>query len=121
MYYNSFPKSCCTSCNEVLCHGIPELDLVLKEGDVINLDITIFHKGLHIDCSESVLVFDGGKEKLEKFSDQVDLIKVSRNAFLAGMNAVKVNENFNKIGNEIENYIKKEGNYAILRDFCGHG
>ena len=53
--YHGFPKSCCTSVNEVICHGIPDTT-VLQEGDVVNIDVTIFHDGVHGDCSETVFV-----------------------------------------------------------------
>ena len=52
--YHGFPRSCCTSINEVICHGIPD-STVLKDGDIMNIDVTIFHDGVHGDCSETVL------------------------------------------------------------------
>ena len=54
--YHGFPRSCCTSINEVICHGIPD-STVLKDGDIMNIDVTIYHDGVHGDCSETVLGF----------------------------------------------------------------
>lgn len=120
LYYNKFPKSCCTSLNEVLCHGVPELDLILREGDVINIDITIFYKGLHLDCSETVLVLTD-KSKLDLYPKELQLIIDSRQALLEGVKGVRLQQNFNGIGREIENFVRSKGKYTILKNFCGHG
>jgi methionyl aminopeptidase len=75
--YSNFPKSCCTSINEVICHGIPD-STVLKNGDIINIDVTIYHDGVHGDCSETVYVGE--------VSDKArDLVKTTYDAWQAAI------------------------------------
>jgi len=110
--YHNFPKSCCTSVNEVICHGIPDSS-VLKDGDVVNIDITCYYGGYHGDCSEMFLVGDvdeAGKQ----------LVKVTYDCWQAAIAYCAPGKPFCGIGGVIEDYIKPYG-YSSVREFCGHG
>lgn len=110
--YNGFPKSVCTSVNEIICHGIPD-STVLMEGDIINIDVTIFHDGVHGDCSETVFV--------GKVSDEVrDLVKTTHECWMAAIDICKPGVPYSKIGGVIEDYTKPKG-YSTVKEFCGHG
>ena len=104
--YRGFPKSCCTSINEVICHGIPD-DTVLVDGDIINIDITAFHDGMHGDLNKTFLVGDVAPET-------VDLVERTREALNRGIKAVAPGRP------AIESYAKRFG-YGVVRDFTGHG
>lgn len=110
--YHGFPKSCCTSINEVICHGIPDSTL-LKEGDIINVDVTIFHDGVHGDCSETVMV--------GQVSDRVrELVITTYQAFKAAIAICKPGVKYNEIGGVIEDIVLAKG-FTSVREFCGHG
>jgi len=110
--YHGFPKSVCTSVNEVICHGIPD-DRPLEDGDIVNIDVTLFLKGVHGDCSETVAV-----GKIDRASQK--LLKVTHESMMLGIAAVKPNGYIRDIGRAIETYAKKHG-YSVVRDYCGHG
>ena len=110
--YHGFPKSCCTSVNEVICHGIPDTT-VLKDGDIINVDVTIFHDGVHGDCSETVLV--------GQVSDRVrELVVTTYQAFKAAIAICKPGVKYNEIGGVIEDIVHAKG-FTSVKEFCGHG
>jgi len=110
--YNGFPKSCCTSINEVICHGIPDSN-VLNDGDILNIDVTIFHDGVHGDCSETVFV--------GQVSNEVkDLVVTTYEAWKAAINFCKPGKKYSEIGGIIEDIITAKG-YTTVREFCGHG
>ncbi len=111
--YHGFPKSCCTSINEVVCHGIPE-NRELKDGDIINVDITTILNGYYADASEMYKVGN-----VSSVAD--DLMKVTKKCLEIGMKEIKPLNDFNNIGKAIEKYIKENTNYSIVRDFGGHG
>ena len=113
--YHGFPKSCCTSINEIICHGIPDTT-VLKEGDIMNIDVTIYHDGVHGDCSETVFV--GGVDKCDP--KIVDLVKTTYDAWKAAIDFCAPGKKYNEIGGIIEDIIKPKG-YASVKEFCGHG
>jgi methionyl aminopeptidase len=113
--YRNFPKSCCTSVNEVICHGIPD-KRPLENGDMVNLDITVYLDGYHGDCSEMFVV--GGKEALDKEGQK--LIQVTYDSWLQAMECVKPGTDYSAIGRIIEDYITPKG-YSTVRSFCGHG
>jgi len=113
--YNNFPKSCCTSINEVICHGIPDTT-VLQSGDIINIDVTIYHDGVHGDCSETVFV--GGKSAVSK--EVQDLVITTYEAWQAAINFCKPGEKYSDIGGIIEDIIAPKG-YTTVKEFCGHG
>eukprot|EP00471_Norrisiella_sphaerica_P005969 CAMPEP_0184488680 /NCGR_PEP_ID=MMETSP0113_2-20130426/13082_1 /TAXON_ID=91329 /ORGANISM="Norrisiella sphaerica, Strain BC52" /LENGTH=270 /DNA_ID=CAMNT_0026871641 /DNA_START=372 /DNA_END=1184 /DNA_ORIENTATION=- len=110
--YNNFPKSVCTSINEVICHGIPD-STELKEGDIVNIDVTIFHDGFHGDCSEMFVV--GETDEASK-----RLIQVTYNAWQEAIKYCKPGAKYNQIGGIVERYVKKRG-YSTSRDFVAHG
>lgn len=112
LYYNKFPKSCCTSINEVVCHGIPD-DTALVEGDIVNIDITVYYDGFHGDCSEMFLVgdVDGTGRRLVQTTYEC----LEKAMAICGP-GVPVSE----IGTPIENHAKSNG-FSVVRNFCGHG
>ncbi|MES9604512.1 type I methionyl aminopeptidase [Actinomadura sp. NPDC048032] len=110
--YRGFPKSLCTSINEVICHGIPD-DTVLRDGDIINVDITAFVGGVHGDTDATFLCGDVDEESRL-------LVERTREAAMRGIRAVKPGRALNVIGRVIESYAKRFG-YGVVRDFTGHG
>ncbi|QRN98230.1 type I methionyl aminopeptidase [Archangium violaceum] len=110
-YYN-FPKSLCTSVNEVICHGIPD-NRPLEDGDIINLDVTIFLDGVHGDCSATF--FAGTKDPEDE-----RLVRITYESMMLGIEAVKPGLPINVIGRAIENHAHKH-NLGVVRAFCGHG
>ncbi|TBN56861.1 type I methionyl aminopeptidase [Glaciihabitans arcticus] len=110
--YRGFPKSSCTSLNEVICHGIPD-DTVLEDGDIINIDITAFKNGVHGDLNKTFLVG-------EVREDVAALVEGTRESLNRGMKSVAPGRQLNVIGRAIESYAKRFG-YGVIRDFTGHG
>lgn len=110
--YRGYPKSCCTSINEVICHGIPD-DTLLQEGDIINIDVTAYLDGFHGDSNQTFLV----GQVAEEVSLLVDRTK---EALQRGMAVVAPGREVNIIGRAIETYAKRF-NYGVVRDFTGHG
>jgi methionyl aminopeptidase len=110
--YRGFPKSVCTSVNEVICHGIPD-DTVLEEGDIVNVDITAYIDGFHGDTNRTFTVG-------EVSEDAQLLIERTEEALRRGIKAVAVGREVNVIGRTIESYAKRFG-YGVVRDFTGHG
>jgi len=111
--YNKFPKSVCTSVNNIMVHGIPD-DRPLESGDIINIDVTVYLNGYHGDCSETLFVGEGHEENV------CQLVRVTREALY---NAIKIcgpGVYINKIGATISNTIEPYG-YVSVRGFCGHG
>jgi methionyl aminopeptidase len=110
--YRGFPKSLCTSINEVICHGIPD-STILQDGDIVNVDITAFINGVHGDTDATYLVGDVDHEsKL--------LVERTREALMRGIAAVVPGREVNVIGRVIEKYASRFG-YGVVRDFTGHG
>ncbi|MEO3783272.1 type I methionyl aminopeptidase [Actinocorallia sp. B10E7] len=110
--YRGFPKSLCTSINEVICHGIPD-DTVLRDGDIVNVDITAFVGGVHGDTDATFLVGDVEEESRL-------LVERTREAMMRGIKAVRPGRAVNVIGRVIEAYARRFG-YGVVRDFTGHG
>lgn len=110
--YNKFPKSCCTSINEVVCHGIPDTT-VLVDGDIINIDVTIFHDGFHGDCSETFLVGNVDAEGKR-------LVKTTYECLDRAIDICKPDVPVKYIGGVIEEHAKKN-RFSVVRNFCGHG
>ena len=111
--YEGFPKSCCTSINEVVCHGIPSEEEVLEEGDIINVDCTTILDGYFADASRMFII---GKTSPEK----EQLVRVAKECLEIGMEAAKPYGFVGDIGHAIEKHCKKYG-YGIVRDLAGHG
>jgi methionyl aminopeptidase len=110
--YKGFPKSCCTSLNEVICHGIPDSS-VLEDGDIINVDVTAFIDGVHGDTDATFCVGDVSEEARL-------LVERTHEAMMRGVRAVAPGRPINAIGRVIEAYAKRFG-YGVVRDFTGHG
>jgi len=110
--YLGYPKSLCTSVNEVICHGIPD-DRPLEDGDIVNLDVTIFLDGMHGDCSATYLV-----GQVDAASRQ--LVKVTHECMMRGIQAVRPGRPISDIGRAIEAYARQYG-YGVVRAYCGHG
>lgn len=110
--YMGFPKSICTSINEVICHGIPD-DRVLQDGDIVNIDITVYKDGVHGDtCGMFVAGTTSEENEL--------LIERTQEALRRGIRAVKPGRPINAIGRVISAYAKRFG-YGVVRDYTGHG
>ena len=107
-----FPKSLCTSVNEVICHGIPD-SRRLEDGDIVNIDITAFIGGVHGDTDATYLVGDVDEES------QL-LVERTREAMMRGIRAALPGRPINVIGRVIESYARRFG-YGVVRDFTGHG
>ena len=111
--YEGFPKSVCTSINEVVCHGIPKAEDILKEGDIINVDCTTILDGYFADASRMFII---GKTTPEK----EQLVRVAKECLEIGMQTAKPYCFVGDIGNAIEKHARKY-HYGIVRDLCGHG
>ncbi len=110
--YNGYPKSLCTSVNEVICHGIPD-DRVLVDGDIVNLDVTVFLDGVHGDTSATFLV--GEVDRASRL-----LVDVTRECLALGIEAVRPGRPVSDIGAAIEAHAEANG-LGVVRDFVGHG
>jgi methionyl aminopeptidase len=110
--YRGFPKSLCSSVNEVICHGIPD-DTVLEDGDLINIDISAYFDGMHGDTNGTVAVGQVSKEVEE-------LISRTKEATMRGIKAALPGREVNIIGRAIESYAKRFG-YGVVQEFTGHG
>jgi methionyl aminopeptidase len=110
--YKGFPKSCCTSLNEVICHGIPD-STVIEDGDIVNVDVTAYLDGVHGDTNQTFCVGEVSQEVR-------DLVDRTREATMRGVKAVAPGRALNAIGRVIEAYAKRFG-YGVVRDFGGHG
>jgi methionyl aminopeptidase len=110
--YRGFPKSLCTSVNEVICHGIPD-SRPLEDGDIVNLDVTVFLDGMHGDCSATFLVGEVDAEGRR-------LVEVARECLAKGIAAVRPGRVISEIGKAIEAHASRHG-YGVVRAYCGHG
>lgn len=111
--YEGFPKSVCTSINEVVCHGIPSEDEILEEGDIVNVDCTTILDGYYADASRMFVI---GKTTPQKQK----LVDVAKECLEIGMQAARPFSFVGDIGNAIEKHAKKNG-FSVVRDLCGHG
>lgn len=110
--YRGYPKSLCSSVNEVICHGIPD-DTILEDGDIVNIDITAFKNGVHGDTNRTFIVGEGTTEARE-------LVERTRESLRRAISAVAPGRPMTVIGRVIESYAKRFG-YGVVRDFTGHG
>ncbi len=111
--YNGFPRSICTSVNEVVCHGIPSERKILKSGDIINVDITVIKDGYHGDTSKMFLVGDAAPHAER-------LIKITQECLYMGIEMVKPGATLGDIGHVIQRHAEKHY-YSVVREYCGHG
>jgi methionyl aminopeptidase len=110
--YRGFPKSCCTSLNEVICHGIPD-STPIEEGDIVNIDVTAYIGGVHGDTNATFLAGEVDEEVRL-------LVERTEEATVRAIRAVRPGRALNVIGRVIESYAKRFG-YGVVRDFTGHG
>ena len=111
--YRGFPKTVCTSVNNVICHGIPSEAKVLKDGDIVNIDVTVIKDGWHGDTSR--MYFVGKPSVLAK-----RLVDVTREAMFRGIRAVKPGATLGDVGFAIQQYAEGE-RFSVVREYCGHG
>ena len=110
--YRGFEKSCCTSLNEIVCHGIPDTT-VIQDGDICNIDVTAYKNGVHGDTNATFLAGDVAEENRL-------LVERTKEATMRGIRAAKPGRQINVIGRVIESYAKRFG-YNVVTDFTGHG
>lgn len=108
-----YPNSICTSVNSEICHGIPN-DKPLKDGDIINIDITVYKNGYHGDTSRTFLVGDKVTQPAKR------LVQVSYECMWLGINQIKPGKHFGDIGHAIQTHAEKNA-YSVVQEFCGHG
>ena len=112
LFYRGFPKSCCTSTNHIVCHGIPS-DKVLKDGDIVNVDVTALKDGWHGDTSRT---FEIGEVSIKAKK----LVQTTYNAMMEAIKIIKEDIFLGDIGAVIQNHVEAEG-FSVVQDFCGHG
>ena len=112
LFYRGFPKSCCTSVNHVVCHGIPS-EKILKEGDILNVDVTALKDGWHGDTSRT---FEIGNVSIKAKK----LIKTTYDAMMKAIKIVRDDIYLGDIGAAIQSHVEAEG-FSVVQDFCGHG
>jgi len=112
LYYRGFPKSSCTSVNHVVCHGIPA-DKYLKEGDIVNIDVTSIVNGWHGDTSRMFFVGEVSVKSKK-------LIATTYNSMMKAISIIKSGIYLGDIGETIQEYVEEQG-FSVVRDFCGHG
>ena len=111
--YEGFPKSVCTSINEVVCHGIPSEKEILRDGDIINVDVSTILDGYYSDASRMFMIGNVSPEKRR-------LVEVTKECLQIGMEAAKPFGWVGDIGHAIQKHAQKNG-YGVVRDLCGHG
>ena len=112
LFYRGFPKSCCTSVNHVVCHGIPA-DKYLDEGNIINIDVTAIVNGWHGDTSRMFFIGDVSVKSK-------NLISTTYDSMMKAISIIKDGIHLGDIGETIQTYVEKKG-FSVVRDFCGHG
>ena len=112
LFYRGFPKSCCTSPNHVVCHGIPS-EKILKDGDILNVDVTAYKDDWHGDTSR--MFFVGEVSVKAK-----NLVKTTYDALIKTIKILKSDVYLGDIGFSIQSYVESKG-FSVVRDFCGHG
>ena len=111
--YQGFPAATCISVNEVVVHGIPSKDIVLKEGDIVSIDLVVAYKGYHGDAARTYPVGEISAEK-EK------LIRVTKECFFKGIENVRIGDRIGKISNAVQTHAESNG-FSVVRELCGHG
>ena len=111
--YRGFPKSICTSVNHQICHGIPSDTKKLKNGDIVNIDVTVIKDGYHGDTSRMYMVGDASVQSKR-------LCEVTRQSMIEGIKVIKPGATTGDIGAAIQEYAESK-NYSVVREYCGHG
>lgn len=112
--YHGFPKATCISINEVVCHGIPSDDKVLKNGDIVNIDVTVIKDGYFGDNSKMYIV--GGETNIRSKK----LVEAAQEALYVGIRTVKPDIRLNEIGKAVQKYTESQ-TFSVVREYCGHG
>ena len=112
LFYRGFPKSCCTSPNHIVCHGIPS-EKILKEGDIVNVDVTALKDGWHGDTSRMFMIGEVSV-KAKK------LVETTYESLMKAIEIVKDGIHLGDIGSTIQTHVEKQG-FSVVQDFCGHG
>lgn len=114
LHYEGYPKSICTSVNDEVCHGIPSDDVILKDGDIINVDATTCYKGYYADASRMFMIGNVSDEAKQ-------LVAVTRECLYKGIESIQpFKSTISDIGRAIETHAHQYG-YSVVREFCGHG
>ena len=111
--YGGFPASACISVNEEIIHGIPSSDKILKNGDIVKIDVGAFYKGYHGDCAATFAVGEISEEAQR-------LIDVTKQSFFEGIAAIGEGKRIGDIGHAIQSYVEKNG-FSVVREYIGHG
>ena len=111
LFYRGFPKSCCTSVNHIVCHGFPT-NKYLKDGDIVNVDVTAIVNGWHGDTSRMFFVGDVSVKSK-------NLVSTTYNSMMRAISIIKNGVNLGDIGEAIQTYVEKKG-FSVVRDYCGH-
>ncbi|HOE90839.1 MAG TPA: type I methionyl aminopeptidase [Candidatus Cloacimonadota bacterium] len=111
--YHGFPKSICTSINNVVCHGIPSEKEILKSGDIVNIDVTAIHNGYYGDCSKTYII---GEAKPEV----IDFVKRTENSLNLAIKALRPGNLLSIVGTTIQTYVE-QFSYSVVREYGGHG
>ncbi len=111
--YKGYPKTLCTSINHVICHGIPTPGKILKDGDILNIDVTVIKDGWHGDTSR--MYFSGTPSVLAR-----RLVDTTLEATLRGIAAVRAGATLGDIGHAIQTHVEAQG-FSVVREYCGHG
>ena len=112
LFYRGFPRSCCTSTNHVVCHGIPS-DRTLVEGDIVNVDVTALKNGWHGDTSKTFMI---GEVSIKAKK----LVNTTYEAMMKAISIIKEDIHLGDIGSTIQTHVEAEG-FSVVQDFCGHG
>ena len=112
LFYRGFPKSCCTSTNHIVCHGIPS-EKYLKDGDIVNIDVTAIVNGWHGDTSRMFFVGDVSVKSK-------NLVSATYDSMMKAISLIKSGIHLGDIGEAIQKYVEEKG-FSVVRDFCGHG
>jgi len=112
LFYRGFPKSCCTSTNHVVCHGVPS-DKILREGDIVNVDVTALKDGWHGDTSRT---YEIGEVSVKAKK----LVKITYESMMKAIDIVKDGIFLGDIGETIQKHVESNG-FSVVQDFCGHG
>lgn len=110
--YHGFPKSCCTSINEVICHGIPDLR-PLRSGDICNIDVTVYHRGYHGDLNETLFIGDVPQPAR-------DLVKTTWECLQKAIEIIRPGVKYRDVGSVIQRHAQAHS-YSVVRSYCGHG
>lgn len=119
--YRGFPRSCCVSVNEVICHGIPD-KRPFKRGEIVNIDITLYHRGFHGDLNESYIALDDDEDisNAQIDSSTKELVNIARETLISSIKKVKPGLPYRDLGETIES-LAKGSKFSVVKGFCGHG